>query len=441
MLQTIKLEDITSNGNVRIDLGDLDGLIKSIAREGVLQPPTVVPAETEGQYITLYGHRRLAAVEALGLTETVCNVDVETDTNGDVTAKQYAENTFRKGLTDYEQLVVAWELKLAGNKQAEVAEIMGKTTKAISKLHKTHKALASDDLDPTRATQLDAESLFQIGETVPPGNISDVIRLIVSGEHNSVWGALKAAERETETAEFLDELAVLQVEWADMNVEVVTTDPSLNGKTDTHGNKGHYRTVVRLQETGIPFEEHIKLSCHVVWLNSANVYGTPQVTHMCNNTKRHMPDSKGRADSVISERMVTEKKFSEKNKAGRRKDRDAKQLRREQAAFWMDEKETAGNRELMMIGHALRKWGADETKACLTMLDLLKDRPVGAGYDWYSKTLGTYFKNRFGDDKLKQDRWKVRFLTAYEFINDTYGSNTTFHGVIKGVELPSAEEG
>ncbi|WP_022883680.1 ParB N-terminal domain-containing protein [Glaciibacter superstes] len=100
------LDSITVGRRHRTDLGDLDAMIESIRREGLLQPITITP---EGALVC--GARRLSALQALGI-KTV-NVWVRsgiTDRLGQLLAEQ-DDNALHKPLTPTEQATLYRELK------------------------------------------------------------------------------------------------------------------------------------------------------------------------------------------------------------------------------------------------------------------------------------------------------------------------------------------
>lgn len=106
----IELERAVSSISVgnrhRTDLGDIDGLAASIARDGLLQPLTITP---EG--VLVCGRRRLAAIQQLGW-RTV-NVWVRSgisDRLGHLLAEQ-DDNVLHKSLTPLEAAALYRELK------------------------------------------------------------------------------------------------------------------------------------------------------------------------------------------------------------------------------------------------------------------------------------------------------------------------------------------
>lgn len=87
--------------NPRKELGDLTELAESIRTNGILQNLTVVPAKSNGGYILVIGHRRLAAAQLAGLTEVPCaTTDMEYKQQ---VATMLTENMQRSDLTIYEQ--------------------------------------------------------------------------------------------------------------------------------------------------------------------------------------------------------------------------------------------------------------------------------------------------------------------------------------------------
>ena len=107
---SIELERAVSSIRVgnrhRTDLGDIDALAASIARDGLLQPPTITP---DG--VLVCGRRRLAAIQQLGW-RTV-NVWVRSgisDRLGHLLAEQ-DDNLLHKDLTPLEAASLYRELK------------------------------------------------------------------------------------------------------------------------------------------------------------------------------------------------------------------------------------------------------------------------------------------------------------------------------------------
>jgi ParB/RepB/Spo0J family partition protein len=119
------------------DLGDLTELTESIRAQGVLQHLVVCP-EAEGRYQLVFGHRRLAAAQAAGLTEVPTEIR-----DYDAAARLAAicgENEGRKDLTPLQE---AWAYQQALNRkgpggkklftQRSLAERLGVSQAKISK--------------------------------------------------------------------------------------------------------------------------------------------------------------------------------------------------------------------------------------------------------------------------------------------------------------------
>ena len=87
--------------NPRKDLGDLTELTESIKKNGVMQNLTVMP-DTDGKYLMLIGHRRMAAAQAAGLDELECRIVDEMSRNEQISI-MLTENIQRNDLTVLEQ--------------------------------------------------------------------------------------------------------------------------------------------------------------------------------------------------------------------------------------------------------------------------------------------------------------------------------------------------
>lgn len=85
---------------VREDPGDVAGLAATIAEQGLLQPVGVVSVGG-GRYRVVYGGRRRAAAEQLGLEKIPCIV-LDSD-DPDLLLRQLIENLQRQDLNDIEQ--------------------------------------------------------------------------------------------------------------------------------------------------------------------------------------------------------------------------------------------------------------------------------------------------------------------------------------------------
>lgn len=107
--------------NPRLSLGDLDGLVDSILKHGILEPLVVVP--DGGSYIVVAGHRRAAAAKRAGLIE-VPVVLLELDELG-MEEVAIAENLHRRDLTPIEEaLAYASLMKTRHLNQAQVSQLL-----------------------------------------------------------------------------------------------------------------------------------------------------------------------------------------------------------------------------------------------------------------------------------------------------------------------------
>lgn len=131
---------VAAADNPRHDLGDIEGLTRSIRENGLLQPIVVGADHDEhGNFTLLAGHRRLAAIVAGGWTHVYVVVDVH---SGGEQATRYRrraqliENLHRKDLDPVEEARGIGQLLDTGDTQAAVAELLGVTQPHVSKRRK-----------------------------------------------------------------------------------------------------------------------------------------------------------------------------------------------------------------------------------------------------------------------------------------------------------------
>ena len=122
MITSINVNRIVNHeNNPRKAYGDLSELRDSIAKNGILQPLTVVPYEHD--YKVVIGHRRLEAAKQAGLEEVPCEVkELSEETQLNV---MMMENMLRENLTAYEE-AKGFQLMLDLGKSVEaIAEETG----------------------------------------------------------------------------------------------------------------------------------------------------------------------------------------------------------------------------------------------------------------------------------------------------------------------------
>ena len=98
----IKISKIKIGDRHRKDLGDIEGLAQSIKARGLLQPIGV-----NGQYVLMFGARRLAGCKLLGWTEIPPRI-IKVDS---VLAAEFDENEFREAFTVSERIQILEDLR------------------------------------------------------------------------------------------------------------------------------------------------------------------------------------------------------------------------------------------------------------------------------------------------------------------------------------------
>lgn len=123
-LQTIQLHDLTpSPTNPRKRKGNIDDLIASIGKLGVLQPPLVRRIGAGFQIV--FGHQRCRAAKDAGLSEVVC--DVRDLSDNDVLEAQAAEQLNRTDLHELEEAEHYERMVKAGYAAETIADRIGRS--------------------------------------------------------------------------------------------------------------------------------------------------------------------------------------------------------------------------------------------------------------------------------------------------------------------------
>jgi ParB/RepB/Spo0J family partition protein len=418
MMLTLNIDSINVESNVRNEVGDVTSLASSIDRLGLIQPIIVTHDPDEG-YILVAGARRLAAVRELGWSEIEAIENEIVVNTKDLIASQYAENHERVDLTDWETAQVAWDLKLEGLKQGEVAAIMGVPTKDVSKLHKIVKALTKDEaLDDALVSTFDFDGLLKLADTPIPEHSMDVILKLTNGDEFHVYGAVRSVEKELATIEFYEENADQLNEWSVNGVQITHSNPRHAwGKTTSYGLKDDPK-VIDLGALGIKVKDHVSEGCHMVWLDEG--FNSPEFKHYCMNKKNHA--DKGPSDvKAKDQKIVASNAPDPVARAERKAVTDAKNIRRAQAGVWMAGRYNKADMYQLALHSALSGdgWKEDHIRAATWMLGLNSERPTGADYGWYTNRLNKYLDEQFGDDpdNDKRREWKIRMTHARRYID------------------------
>lgn len=132
-LASLRVEDIEPDPDQpRKNLGDLDGLMASIARHGIMQPLIVSPLD-EKRYRLIAGERRYTAAKALGLRTVP--VLIRTVKDHHRLQLQIIENLHRKDLDAFEEAVGYQRLQEEFNLTHEqIAEQIGKSRTYITQV-------------------------------------------------------------------------------------------------------------------------------------------------------------------------------------------------------------------------------------------------------------------------------------------------------------------
>ncbi|BAT71674.1 chromosome partitioning protein, ParB family [Thermosulfidibacter takaii ABI70S6] len=123
--QIVSVEQLVPReGQPRLERDDIDELVESVKRHGILQP--IIATKKDGKYLIVAGERRWIAAKQAGLSEVP--VIVGTWDDRDIAVLSIVENVQRKNLSPLEEALYYEKLtKDFGLKQEEIASLTGKS--------------------------------------------------------------------------------------------------------------------------------------------------------------------------------------------------------------------------------------------------------------------------------------------------------------------------
>ena len=188
--------------NPRKNVGDVTELADSIKSNGIMQNLTVIPA-TEGRYLALIGHRRLAASKAAGLEKVPCKVITGLSRSEQV-GIMLAENMQRADLTIVEQVEGIQLMLDLGDTVDTVADKTGLSKSTVYRRSK----IADYDMETVKKSFEDGASLEDydlLGKVKDPEKRKELVKSI--GTNNFKWSvenAIKAEKRDEQMAPYVE---------------------------------------------------------------------------------------------------------------------------------------------------------------------------------------------------------------------------------------------
>jgi len=415
----VAIETIWSEGNVRVDENDINDLAASIDRQGLITPLNVVARANDngGEYLLIAGHRRLAAMKVINMTDCEVVLNPVIETVADRLAAQFAENVVRKDLSAFEQMQVALDMKAEGMTQAAVATELGMSKAQVSKAQKTAKTIGSLD-NADEAVKLTEEALFSMAEAaneIDDAEDRDVILTnalndVVGGNARTVTGAIAAAHREARNAATTERITPLYDLLVDQGVEFLVERPKRGEQIAQHGNYGdRFAGVLGFSEKQV--EEHRGLDCHGAIMS--NDYNGPQLVEWCTKPAGHK--AKGKSEMKQASADAKHDQMM-KDRAERKATKEAKQLRADAvkdtlAAKWSQKDAVAIMRDVVRIS-------ADTERVVAKALELEVPKSKYGDYPDYGTAIHTWIESL---PPARQAFAPIMILAAYSYVEDRVG--------------------
>jgi site-specific DNA-methyltransferase (adenine-specific) len=151
-LKIIRLKDIKLGDRIRKEYGDINELILSFEKEGIIQPLAVKDKKKKGEkYLLLAGGRRLLAAEKAGILEVPVRIYEKDLTGIEIKSIELAENIYRKDLEWQEEVKIKkeiWELQkeIYGEKTTKNPDDPGTSKREVAKLIGDSASIFSEDV-------------------------------------------------------------------------------------------------------------------------------------------------------------------------------------------------------------------------------------------------------------------------------------------------------
>lgn len=130
---SVPVDDVVAKKQVRTEFKDIEELAESLMVEGLQQPITVSPKNTEGKYIIQKGERRWRAAKQAGFDKVDVIVNNAELTPLDEVAGALIENIQRDDLTPMEVAHALQNFVEEGWSQTEIAKRLGKSRVYVNK--------------------------------------------------------------------------------------------------------------------------------------------------------------------------------------------------------------------------------------------------------------------------------------------------------------------
>jgi len=199
-VKKVPIETIRVGHRAREDMGDLEGLKKSIASNGLINPIAIKEAPDSG-YALLAGERRLRACKELGYKEIACNIYPADLSQLDKDLIELCENVDRKDMTYTEQVDLTSRIDTLmksklGEKTGGLHQEGGHSMRDTAKMLHKSAATVSQDIQLAQAI----EAIPELGECKTKADAMKMFKKLVK-EHKRGVIAEKIAMKRADTPE------------------------------------------------------------------------------------------------------------------------------------------------------------------------------------------------------------------------------------------------
>lgn len=268
------IDDIIIGGRHRKDLGDIDGLARSIANIGLIQPIAIRPDKT-----LVAGERRIAAYRLLGLSDIPVIVLSNLDEEVAYLQAERDENTCRKDFTPTEAVALARDLEPAERKAAEERHGARTDLHAVNFTGSRGAAMdrVASAVGVSRPTLTKAKAVVDAAEREPAlfGDLPDTMDR--TGKVDRAYTELRRRQSLAQNEALVANTAPAQVAISTDHYQTIVIDPPWDwgdeGDVDQYGRaRPVYATMPIEQIAALPVGQFAQANAHIyLWITNRSL--------------------------------------------------------------------------------------------------------------------------------------------------------------------------
>jgi ParB/RepB/Spo0J family partition protein len=320
--RTINIAELVIGSNVRAEVGDITELAKSIEAVGLLSPPLARELDIEDSNGTrllelVAGHRRLAALESLGITEVEVLI-IGGHLEAERTAVQMVENLQREDLNPLEEAAGLAALVTELGTQAAAADAIGRSRGYVSKALKLFN-LSAEAQKAVAAGTITAGDAYEVARLSHPDHQAKALTEYADGRPDRAKLVIKSLEAEEQRPDIERKAAkAVAGQKHRKGIKVMAL-------TDAQAEHKAAKPIEGWAGISIDFDEHQAEPCNLLVVGFHQAWAEePTEVFWCTDPTRHEPNAGGSKLKTVHTNADADREARE---AERTQDREAREAR------------------------------------------------------------------------------------------------------------------